>query len=497
MKNLLLVYPSKGEVGHTLSPDVPLALLYLSGAARVVCDTIKIFDFNAPFCIGKSENDFYEAADQMYSSVSYKEPLVVGINCIFSANLGIIRKLSRDLKLRYRNIKIVIGGMHPTLFHHEIMRNCPEIDAIAIGEADESFPLLLRYFFGEANEDSLDGVCLRINGQVRVFPKKCYVKDLNALPRPGYEFINFEDYRCATDGWYSPDGFVIKGVPMPILTSRSCPNKCVFCAMRLVMGDAIRFRSAENVFEEIKYLHETYGINYFKICDDNFSINKSRIEKICNLIINSGMKLYFNAHTGLFIRSLTRDIVQLMRQAGVIMTGLGVESGSPYLREVVIGKKISNEEIVEAFEWCNKFGINVSMFLILGLPEETEDTLLETIKLIENVPCQRVSAGVVRPFPGTRLFEQCVRDDLFATNIDLDKLWDGKWASSETLLLDKYKEVHLLPKFYIKPYALSLEKLEAYQKKIDELINKKTAAWRQQVLRTSLQKLDMDSGSIA
>jgi len=483
MKNLILVYPKKGSIGASINGDISLAMLYLSGAARDICDSIEIFDFNAPVGIGKTNADFFKVVDNMLYETNSATPLIIGINVMFSALFPSVRELCNEIKEHNKNIIIVIGGMHPTLFSKEIIDNCKEIDAVAIGESDKSFIQLLHYFYNNCDVKNINSVCLRINGKSVVIPPQKYINNLDLLPRPGYEFIDFREYETNTENWWSPDCHKIKGIPMSVLSSRSCPNECNFCAIKLVMGDKIRYRTAEKFFEEIKFLYSTYGINYFKIEDDNFTLIRKRAVKFCELIIESRIKVYFNLRNGLFIRSLDQELIQLMRRAGFIMTALAVESGSKYIREKIIGKRISNNQIINAFRWCKDAGIMSTMFLIIGFPEETIESLEATLTIIDDVPCDKVALNILKPLPGTALFDQCLNDNLLLGEYKIDNMWKGDFENTRTNIsfVQQYKSEIQDIDFAIMPYNVSLEVMQEYYHLIQEKIKIKNKRWVERV----------------
>ncbi|MDR2802969.1 MAG: cobalamin B12-binding domain-containing protein [Treponema sp.] len=137
-RNIVLVYPKAHEEkeGETIN-KIPLSLLYLSGAARDVCDEIIIFDFN----IQGNGMESFEAL------LSEKTPAVVGINCLFSMVFSEVLRLSEFIKSKFPEISVVTGGIHPTIFAGQIMENCKTIDAVILGEGDYAFPRLLNYYF--------------------------------------------------------------------------------------------------------------------------------------------------------------------------------------------------------------------------------------------------------------------------------------------------------------------------------------------------------------
>jgi len=137
MKNIILIYPPKKNKSGGYS-DVPLSLLYLSGSVRNLCEQVIIFDFNI-------EGNNLKSLDE---AIKKANPFLIGINCLFSGVFSEVLNIANHIKDANDNIKIVIGGIHPTIFGNEIMRNCPSIDAIVIGEGDISFPKLLNYYMG-------------------------------------------------------------------------------------------------------------------------------------------------------------------------------------------------------------------------------------------------------------------------------------------------------------------------------------------------------------
>lgn len=364
------------------------------------------------------------------------------------------------------------------MFAKEIIDHCLQIDAVAVGEADAVFPDLLRWCFGEIGAEALEGLCLRIDGKTVMKDRLSgYIQDLDALPRPGYEFYNLKEYEADTAGWWDPDGIGIKPLCMPILTSRACPNRCNFCSAHLMMGSPFRERSAENVFEEIKFLYDVYGANYFRIMDDNFTLNRDRAVRICKMIIESGMKVYFDTRGGLSIRTLDEELIFLMRRAGFTLVSLAVESGSDYIRNQIMGKRVSREKIINAFRLCGEAGMMPRAFFIIGMPEDTEETLRETLELIQDIDSQRISVNLALPVPGTGLYEQCVRDHLLTGGQEEAALWTGEVEPMAYLMAGHTNTVE----FYIKPYDLSLEKLTQIALEIRALAEEKTRAWTEHV----------------
>jgi radical SAM superfamily enzyme YgiQ (UPF0313 family) len=233
------------------------------------------------------------------------------------------------------------------------------------------------------------------------------------------------------------------------------------------MGNRIRFRSAQNVFDEIKFLYDEYGINYFRIMDDNFTYDRQRTIDICRLIIQNKVNIYFDFPNSVMIRTLDKELIDYLVEAGGLRFWLAVESGSEFIRNKVMRKNVSETQILEAAALLKKKNAWVGAGFMLGMPEETEESCLDTIRLMEKLDLDSVVMSHVNPFPGTKLFEQCVRDKLFTNNVNIDDLWKGEISIKSAGPID----------FFIKPYGMEIEKLREYDKKISGLITQKNAAW--------------------
>jgi len=490
-RHLILVSPKLPESAAQPEAVAPLSMLYLAGAAKGHCDRIIVVDMDVPIRKGKTTEDLLSAI----SAVNEEDcKLVVGIGCLYSALFPTVSRLSREIKEAIPSAVVVCGGMHCTLYAEDIMHNVSSIDAILLGESDTTFPQLLDYYYSEKTgkhprEYISDGYCIRQNGELTYAPKTSLVCDLDTLAHPAYELFDWTEYEVNTSNWYSPDGLKISRAQMPIFTSRGCPWRCNFCSMEKMMGTRFRYHSAKRVVEEIKDVYDNYGINYFNVLDDNFAFNRDRAVAICNGIIESGMKVNFATPNGISIKTLDLDLLKLMRKAGFIMLSLAVESGSDYIRNTIMGKRISREQIVNAFHWCKVAGIFTRAFIIIGMPEETEQTLLETYDLLDAIPVNTITLSAATPLPGTRLYDQCVRDNLF-----IDESYAYSWGGDNSDNPDSnyfgkakttVKSAYVPHRFRIKPYNLSLERMAEIDMELQALVANKCRDWRERVRKNN------------
>ena len=467
MKSILLINPPNSELirspGYFL---IPLSLAYLAGSSRLVATT-NILDLNV------AKKKFFlsgNAGEFSYVEVVEKEirrllPDFVGITCLFSGQIEMVFKIVDAVKSANPSSTIILGGMHPTIFHTEILSNCPNVDAVVIGEGENTLKKMLT--IESDNWGSIAGLAFRNQQkQIIVNTKTPFVENLDELAPPAYDLFNFEDYKLDSSGWYNPKKLVI-GTSAPILTSRSCPFKCSFCGMGLVMGTKFRSRSAEGVFREIEYLYRAHNVRYFNIMDDNFTLDKKRILRICKSIIDSKLDISFDLPNGTMTASLDDDVIDALAEAGFAYCFLAIESGSDFIRNKVMNKHLSEETIIRVANSFRKYpNIHLAAFFIMGMPEETKTTLDETYELIEKLDLDSFKMSVATPFPGTKLFEQCQHNNLFVNNFkDHSLLWrESAWYQ---------RILNQTPPFFFKPYNMEVQELEVYARKFEALRHQK------------------------
>lgn len=211
---------------------------------------------------------------------------------------------------------------------------------------------------------------------------------------------------------------------LSILTSRSCPNKCSFCNMRIVHGDKIRYRSSESVISEMKKLHNEYKISHFVFDDDNVSLNRKRFGDICQQIINLDFKIKWAPQNGLMVNTLDDEVISLMAKSGCVFAGIAVESGNEKIRSQVIGKPIKPEKIEQVFYALKKNNIFSCMFIIVGFYEDNDETIEDSRKLIINIKPDMVVIHLLQVYPRTELFNRYQSLKLIDKDYDICNLFN-------------------------------------------------------------------------
>ncbi len=297
---IVLVRPNYES--HLITP--PIGLGYLSSYLRENAIQVKIID-------GLCSNIDNKV---LQKKIIDENPDAVGITCLTAFYKEVI-DLSRILKIK--NIRVIIGGVHPTFLPYETLTdsNC---DYVILGEGEIAFLKLIQNNF---KNDNIIGVYSKKNiekGETQ-FIKAEKIRHLDKLPFPDWEQLNPNNYPKA------PHGAIVKQFPIaPIMTTRGCPYECTFCASPKFYDRKIRFRSPKNVIEEIKYLINRFKIKEIHFEDDNLTIKRKHIEKICELIIENNIKISWACPNGIRADKIDSALIALMKKSGCYFFAYGL-----------------------------------------------------------------------------------------------------------------------------------------------------------------------------
>lgn len=442
----------------------PIGLLYLASVIRNNNMEASVLDINNHFFKKNLNEDLlseYLNAN-FYNYVGDYNPDIIGIGCTFSGAFNSLKIIAKGIKDRFSGVPIVIGGIHPTLFAKEILGKYNFVDYVVIGEGEDTFLELVNSIatnVGNKALASLDGIAFRDNGQIKLNPKKKFKSNLDELPFVDYSIIDVNEYSNDTSNWYSPKKMRV-GQPFSIISSRSCPNRCNFCSMWLVHGPKFRFRSAANVLDEIESLYKNYNVRYFQFMDDNMTFDKKRTLEICQGIRSRKMDIQFDIPNGLAINKLDQEIIDAMVEAGMVYASLAIESGSDYIRNKIMKKGLEKKKIYEVVEACAKHSkLFIRGFFIIGMPEDTHETLQDTYEMIENLPFDKISVNFVAPYPGTELFSYCVQNNLL------------KYKQLDYTDIEVFQDRDTYPHF--KPFNLTTDDLVVFRQKCFDYMARK------------------------
>jgi anaerobic magnesium-protoporphyrin IX monomethyl ester cyclase len=439
---------------------IPVPLMYLAAALRGAGHKPIILDLSTTTIEpGKSADESSLSIIEKY--IHKHNPALIGFNCFVSQHLPFIVETAHHIRNIAPDIHLTIGGAHPTLFAEDILNNCPDIDSVILGEGEEQIVALAKAIEKRkiVEIESIQAIAYRVDGKAVSNPRKNYIADLDILPEAAWDLIRLEDYYADHTGWHNPKNMNIH-LSIPILTSRSCPFKCNFCACHRTMGRTFRMRSPVKVVDEIEHLNKEYGMNYFGFIDDNVNLNKDHVIEICNQIIKRKLDIQFEPTCGLYLGRVDEDIAYSLGKAGCVFARLPIEHGNDYMRNTVIGKNLPREQIFRAKKLLKDNGMRVSTMSIMGFPEDTAQTLQDTFDLLIELNADLNYVFNLIPFPGTKVFEQAQKEGLLLATFSEDQIWRGE------IDLDPVQKVQ---QYYLKPRDMSFEQLDYYRNKFNDI----------------------------
>jgi radical SAM superfamily enzyme YgiQ (UPF0313 family) len=286
---------------------------------------------------------------------------------IYDSTRNFSTSLAKKIKEWNKNIIILFGGPDCMLNGKKYVLN-GNADIVVVGEGEKTFPKLLRTIQNKSNLDSVKGIIYSKSGKIIETKGREEISNLDPIKFPDYSDFNISKYK-----YYNK-------VTLPILGSRGCINRCKFCN-HTYFWKRYRFRSADNIFKEVKNNIKKYNVTNFVFHDSYFAANLFETKKLLNLIIKNHLNINWEATMG-FNKKMNHNLFQKMENAGCIRLNFGLESGSQSVIDDM-GKNFELKDAERIIEYCNKCGIKINLYIIVGYPTETKKDFFETIKFVK------------------------------------------------------------------------------------------------------------------
>ncbi|MBU1043326.1 MAG: B12-binding domain-containing radical SAM protein [Candidatus Omnitrophica bacterium] len=381
--------------------------------------------------IGLKKMSLQEAVD----FAKEMKPRMIGITILTPSTITAV-PLANKIKKEIPEIVIGCGGMHVCVDPTFIER----YPAFDFGVRGEGELIMLEILKKLDNGEKIAGL---YEGD--------YVKDIDALPDPDYELIDFKEYG------YPLDPIEKRETGFTIMSSRGCPFSCSFCC-KTASRKYVRYRSPLKVVDEIqRNLSLSRGV--YNFIDDTMTLNKKNCLEICAEIVKRKLKIQWLAMTR--ADSLDLELVKAMRKSGCREVFIGVESGDLRIRNQVIKKKVSDQAIKDAIKVCRKVGLRTSIFLMLGFPTEGIDEIQRTVNYPFTSKADIMGIHLTCPLPGSELYEQAIEEEIISGDI-VDQFISGKLGKNYSawpkyvpkgLTLDYMEKARAkaIRKFYLSP----------------------------------------------
>lgn len=353
----------------------PLGLAYIASCLEKEGYSVEIIDSHLrKFNIKKAAK-----------TIVRNNPDAVGLSAMTDNRFNVI-ELSKEIKRLEPNIFIFVGGPHFTTTAEDAIGNIPTIDVVVIGEGECSSVELLNCYFSGKSLYHVKNICYkdkRANEKIVQTETQPAVKNLDLLPMPAYHLLELNKY--------SPLGYYLTNLTpeekrMPaasVISSRGCPNSCIFCANNSdSMKTKFRTRNPQLFVDEIQYLYEKYGFRMFNFWDDTFTLSKEFVLMVCEEIITRSLRIKWYARGR--VNTVSREILQYMKDAGCIAILFGAESGSEKILKI-LKKNITVEQVKRSIQDAADVGMDVLVAFMISFPGETNEDIEKTLKLIKEL----------------------------------------------------------------------------------------------------------------
>lgn len=358
---------------------VPLGCLYLTRAIenagfKVDFRDYQLNEFKDPFEISRIIEFLGETAD------------IVGFSCM--ANLLPFTLLAmKEFKRLHPEKFLVLGGVGAKSVEDKIMQRFPWVDCIAVGEGERTGPELIRALKNQEDLTRVEGLFIRgAAGEIISTPARQRIEELDSEPLPAFEKIDLSRYQ----------GY-------GILSSRGCPYPCTFCSVAPVWEHHSTFRSNAAIIDEMKLLHEKYGVQMFLFQDEYFVSSKSRVLDFCDKLKKSGLRVYWKSFGRVDLTDA--EMMQAMADCGCVELRFGIESGSDRVLQMV-KKGFSAANAVEIVSQAQRIFPRVDAFYVWGFPFETMEDFHQTVfqMVMFRMMGVRILPSLLCLLPQTELF---------------------------------------------------------------------------------------------
>ncbi len=393
---------------------LPLGIMYIAAVLEKHGYKPKIFD-----CLIHAETRIIDDGEVVYHGVSddtilnfikQERPDVVGISCLFTAQIDNSIKIANLVKYVDEKIITVIGGPHASVHGRQFLEENISFDIAVSGEGEYVFLQIVNSLKDKISLDSIKNMFYRnSSGKICQTESDGFITDLDALPYPAYHLVDMELYFNLLE-----QGIITRSAAqkrsISLITSRGCPYNCIFCSIHLHMGKLWRAHSAEYVINHIEYVVNKYKVRHISFEDDNFTFKTGRAKEILQGIIKKKIKITWDTPNGIRADSLDEDLSRFMKKSGCIELIFGVESGDQEILNKVIGKKLKLDAVIKAAEACKKAKVKSHAFFVIGLPGEKIENIKKSLDfalMLRKRYGTSPKLSIATPLIGTRLYNIC------------------------------------------------------------------------------------------
>lgn len=383
-KVLLVTPPYHSGVVESAGRWPNLGFMYIAGELEKSGFQVEIYDAMSKF------HDF----DQIRSRLRTSAPDFVGVTAI-TATINDALEVLKIAREECPRVTTFLGGVHPTFCYRELLSAYGEtVDYCVLGEGEVTTGELLEAHSRGGDPSAVPGIAFKRDGTVVRTDPRSFVSDLDSL-RPAWHLVDWSDY---------PLYFIDHSRVAIVSSSRGCTHTCAFCSQHKFWQGSYRQREPRTFVAEIEHLATTYGINVFFIADEYPTYSPERWAQILDLLIEKQLGVHILMETCGQDILRDRHILDRYRRAGILFIYIGVEATNDQRLEA-FKKETSFKDSREALRLIREAGMIVESSLILGTPDETPETIRETLNLAHEYDADFMHFLFLAPWPYADMYE--------------------------------------------------------------------------------------------
>ena len=386
---VLIIYPNIVETPK----DISLGLAAVSACLKEDGHTVELIDTT----FGRSD-------EEIMSQVKKFNPELV-CSSMATNEFKYATHIIDMIREFNPKVPVLVGGYHPTMVPNEVL-NLKNVDMVCVGEGDMPIKDVANMLSKKEYRTDIMNIWFKTpEGKIISNPQR-QLPNLDELPIPDRSLFEYQRYI----DWHNGTATVI--------STRGCPYPCTYCINRTQKeiykgkGAFVRYKSVDKILSEIKEIVTNYRVKEIGFNDDTFTLNAVRVREFCNKYpqVVGNVPFYVNAR----VNAVSRETFILLGKAGCKRVNMGVECGDPKIRNEILERDMTDEQIIQTFNWARDAGIETYAFNMIGLPYETKESIQKTIDLNRKINPDYLGCSIFTALPGTPLYELCKKNGWLA-----------------------------------------------------------------------------------